>query len=116
MISTLLRVSRTKVLTSLDGSFTSRALFPADQPRTVHFYELRLAAHATEEADARPAGTVENLVVTAGTLEMAVGGERHQLADGDAIFFEADVPHAYCNPGDVEARMYLVIKYAEPPA
>jgi transcriptional regulator with XRE-family HTH domain len=114
--TTVLSLERAKVLTSHDGSFTSRALFPFDEPRTVEFYELRLAAGATEQADAHPPGTVENLVVTAGVLEMLVDGEKHRLAAGDAILFEADVPHAYRNPGDVETRMYLVMTYAERPA
>jgi transcriptional regulator with XRE-family HTH domain len=114
--TTVLPLEQAKVLTSHDGSFTSRALFPFDEPRTVEFYELRLAAHATEQADAHPPGTVENLVVTAGALEMVVDGEKHRLAAGDAILFEADVPHAYRNPGDVETRMYLVMTYAERPA
>ena len=30
-----------------------------------------------------------------------------------AILFEADTPHAYRNPGKVEAVMYLVMTYAE---
>src|SRR5258706_8722022 len=33
-----------KRLTSADGRFVSRALFPFDVPRTVEFYELRLAS------------------------------------------------------------------------
>ena len=70
---------RAKLLTSHDGSFTSRALFPFDQPRNVEFYELHLAAHATEVADPHPPGTTENLVVTTGSLELRVGSERHAL-------------------------------------
>src|SRR3954454_1005649 len=43
--------SRAKLLTSHDGSFTSRALFPFDEPRNVEFYELNLTANAIEDAD-----------------------------------------------------------------
>ena len=103
---------RAKLLTSQDGSFTSRALFPFDEPRNVEFYELNLAANSAEEADAHPVGTTENLVVTSGTLELTVGKVRHQLSTGDAIFFEADVPHVYRNPGSVNLTMYLVMSYA----
>jgi len=103
---------RAKVLTSHDGSFTSRALFPFDEPRNVEFYELSLAANSVEEADAHPVGTTENLVVTAGDLELTVGKTRHQISTGDAIFFEADVPHAYRNPGNTILTMYLVMSYA----
>jgi quercetin dioxygenase-like cupin family protein len=52
-------------------------------------------------------------VVTSGTIEMVVGDERHKLKTGDAIVFEADVPHQYKNPGSSTAVMYLVMTYAE---
>ena len=111
--TTVLPASRAKMLTSHDGAFSSRALFPFDEPRTVELYELRLAPRSVEEADPHPPGTVENLVVNAGVLEMIVGSEHHALATGDSILFEADVPHSYKNPGDTECVMYLVMTYAE---
>src|ERR1041384_5487591 len=95
----IVRRDRAKLLTSHDGSFTSRALFPFDEPRNVEFYELNLAPTSVEKADPHPIGTTENLVVTSGELELTVGNVRHRLQTGDAIFFEADVPHAYRNPG-----------------
>jgi transcriptional regulator with XRE-family HTH domain len=109
----LLRVQQSKRLSSHDGSFVSRALFPFDEPRRVEFYELRLAAGAVEEADAHPPGTMENLVVTTGTVEIDRGEERHTLQQGDAILFEADVAHVYRNTGHADAIMYLVMTYAE---
>ena len=95
------------------GSFTSRALFPFDEPRTVEFYELRLAPGSVERADPHPPGTVENLVVTSGRLEIGVADDRYLLATGDAIQFDADGPHEYHNPGDTEAVIYLVMTYGE---
>jgi transcriptional regulator with XRE-family HTH domain len=109
----VLRSSESKILTSKDRTFSSRALFPFDEPRRVEFYELRLAAASSEEADAHPPGTSENLVVTAGALEIDVAGDTHRLEAGDSILFEADTPHAYRNPGKVETVMYLVMTYAE---
>jgi transcriptional regulator with XRE-family HTH domain len=104
--------TRAKLLTSQDGSFTSRALFPFDEPRNVEFYELSLAANSIEEADPHPSGTTENLVVTRGTLELVAGNARYRLEMGDAIFFEADVPHSYRNPASEPLLMYLVMSYA----
>jgi transcriptional regulator with XRE-family HTH domain len=109
----VLRSSESKILTSKDRSFSSRALFPFDEPRRVEFYELRLAAGSVEDADAHPPGTSENLVVTAGTIEIDVAGDTHRLDAGDSILFEADTPHAYRNAGRGEAVMYLVMTYAE---
>jgi transcriptional regulator with XRE-family HTH domain len=109
----VLRAAESKILTSKDRSFSSRALFPFDEPRRVEFYELRLAGGAVEDADAHPPGTTENLVVTGGTVEIDVAGDTHKLETGDSILFEADTPHAYRNVGRAEAVMYLVMTYAE---
>ncbi len=109
----VMRSDQAKLLTSKDRSFSSRALFPFDEPRRVEFYELRLASGGVEDADAHAPGTSENLVVTAGTVEIDVAGETHRLTAGDSILFEADSPHAYRNPGKGDAVMYLVMTYAE---
>jgi transcriptional regulator with XRE-family HTH domain len=109
----LLEAHKTKRLTSHDGSFSSRALFPFDEPRRVEFYELVLTRGAVEQADPHPLGTRENLIVTRGQVEIHVGPEIHKLGTGDAILFEADQEHSYRNIGDGDATMYLVMTYAE---
>ncbi len=109
----VLRANQAKKLMSHDGGFGSRALFPFDEERKVEFYELRLAARAVELADPHPPGTTENLVVSAGKVEIETGGERHLLEPGDAIYFEADTAHAYRNVSDREAVVYLVMTYTE---
>lgn len=110
----VLRRQHAKILTSVDGKFTSRALFPFDAERKVEFYELRFAAGHAENADAHAPGTIENLILAKGRLEIQAGQEApHHLSEGDAILFEADVPHSYRNPGDSEAIAYLVMTYVE---
>lgn len=107
--------SRTgKRLMSGDGAFSSRALFPFTGPRGTEFYELRLLPHGSEVAEPHSPGTTENLVVATGAARIRVGKDQFVLGAGDAIFFEADLPHEYANPGDVEAVMYLVMRYADP--
>ena len=39
--------------------------------------------------------------------------ETHRLEAGDAVVFEADVPHSYVNVGGKDCVMYLVMTYAE---
>ncbi len=109
----VLRRTEAKVLSSHDGAFTSRALFPFDAPRRVEFYELRLAAGAEERADAHAPGTTEHLVVHAGAVEVEAGGARAALGAGDALVFPADVPHACRNPVAEPAVLYLVMPDAE---
>jgi len=112
--TTILRGDRARRLTSHDGRFSSRALFPPDRPRKAEFYELRLSPGGHEEADAHAIGTLENLVVTVGTVEILVSGETHRIGPGDAIQFQADLPHVYRNAGEDEAVMYLVMSYPDP--
>lgn len=111
--SVVLRAHRSKVLASRNGRFSLRALFPFTSRTRVEFYEVRLAAKTLEEAEPHPSGTVENLVVAQGRVEIGVGAERHQLQLGDAIRFIADRPHFYRNDGPVEALIYLVMTYPE---
>jgi transcriptional regulator with XRE-family HTH domain len=108
---TVMRADRAKVLTSKDGSFTSRALFPYDSERRVEFYELTMTPGALELAEPHAPGTTENLTVVQGEVEIVVGGERSQLAVGDSVYFQADVPHSYRNAGTDKAVMFLVMTY-----
>jgi transcriptional regulator with XRE-family HTH domain len=110
----VMRKENEKVLSSSDGRFTSRALFPFDASRKVEFYELRIAAYHTEIAEAHAPGTRENIIVNRGAIEVTVGQDRPvHLREGDAIVFEADVPHSYRNVEPIEAVLYLVMTYVE---
>ena len=109
----VLRAQQARLLTSSDRKFTSRALFPVNEPRRVEFYELRLSPGGVEHAEAHAAGTIENLVVAAGAVEIEAAGHRHSLDEGDAIMFEADAPHVYRNRARGESVLYLVMTYAD---
>lgn len=102
-----------KLLTSADGRFTSRALFSLNDPEAGEFYELRLAPHSREDAEAHRPGTRENLVVASGHLELKVGNETFLLGAGDAVNFVADRPHSYINTHAEPCWMYLVVNYSE---
>ena len=107
----LLRAGSGKTLTSADGAFRSKALFPTGQSGPVEFYQIEIGPHKTEIGEAHPPGTFENIVVNEGSLSITVQEETHFLNAGDAILFRADVPHVYENAGDTRALLYLVISY-----
>ncbi len=109
----VLRAESAKVLSNAAGTFSSRALFPFDAPRRVELYELRAAPGGEERAEPHLPGTIENLVVCAGMLEVEADGVRHTLGPGDAVAFAGDGPHAYRNPSSAVAVAYLVMSYAE---
>ncbi|PWC37757.1 XRE family transcriptional regulator [Azospirillum sp. TSO35-2] len=109
--TTVIRRADSRSLASRDGGLSSRALFPLKGERQVEFYELRLAPGIVEAADGHPPGTTENILVGRGSVVIVTGQGEHRLEEGDAILFEADVPHAYHNVGPDEARLYLVMSY-----
>jgi transcriptional regulator with XRE-family HTH domain len=55
------------------------------------------------------AGARETAVVTAGALRLVCDGIAHDLQEGDAVTFDADLPHHFENPSGAEARMLAVV-------
>lgn len=109
----VIAAATSKTLTSHDGKFISRALFPFDERRRVEFYELTLLRGGLERAEPHNPGTTEYLAVSQGELEVEVEGRRELLGRGDAIVFEADKPHAYRNVSGGETVAYLVMTYVD---
>ncbi len=108
----VIRKREAQPVSSGDGGFLSRALYPYDCQRPVEFYHVVIAPLHTERAEAHAPGTKENIVVAKGAVEIAVGKEPPvQLDEGDAIDFLADVPHSYRNLGVMPAVLYLVMSY-----
>jgi transcriptional regulator with XRE-family HTH domain len=54
-------------------------------------------------------GSRETAVVQEGTAELVVDGARHELRAGDAVTFDADLPHHFENPGKEEAVLLAVV-------
>jgi transcriptional regulator with XRE-family HTH domain len=98
-----------KLLISGDKGFSSRALFPPTARSRTGFYELRLAAGASERFEPLPQGTVGNLVVLRGRLEITLRGQTYRLEKGDAFFYESDVAHQFRNANTDEVVVYQVI-------
>jgi transcriptional regulator with XRE-family HTH domain len=107
----VLRRDDAQVLRSADGRFQSRTLAPAGVLPASELYELRLAGRSRHVAEAHAAGVKELVVVLAGTLRLSVGKTTQDLAVGDSIWFAADAPHTYENPGSAEARYHNLIIY-----
>ena len=46
---------------------------------------------------------------SAGALTFVCDGTRHELAEGDCVTFDADLPHHFENPGEEEAVLLAVV-------
>ncbi len=106
------RAGHGRVVASSDNGFRSRAISPLGQPEAPEVYAIALAPGCIEEAHAHAPGTYEHLVVTRGTLVVSTGADATTLEPGDALFFRADVPHRYENPGQTETTAHLIMSYA----
>jgi transcriptional regulator with XRE-family HTH domain len=54
-------------------------------------------------------GSRETALVDSGTVVLICDGERHELAAGDCVTFDADLPHHFENPGPDEAGLLAVV-------
>jgi transcriptional regulator with XRE-family HTH domain len=109
------RAGKGRVIVGDDGRFRSRPLSPAGHARAPEVYELTLAPGCIEEALPHAPGTFEHMAVIRGTLVVGAADNTTRLEAGDSLFFSADVPHRYENPGTVDCVVHLVMTYAPRP-
>jgi transcriptional regulator with XRE-family HTH domain len=71
-----------------------------------------VAGAVTGEPDDPPRhepGSRETAVVVEGGLRLVCGGTAYDLDEGDAVTFDADLPHHFENPGPGEATFLAVV-------
>jgi XRE family transcriptional regulator, regulator of sulfur utilization len=108
----VIRKSDANVLVSSGGAFRSRALTVFGETPRVEIYELTIAPGHHEQSQAHAPGTSEDILVVQGELEIVAGREPpYRLGPGDAIHFDADVPHAYRALGAEPVIAHLVLAY-----
>jgi transcriptional regulator with XRE-family HTH domain len=54
-------------------------------------------------------GSRESALVQEGCVALVIDGERHELAAGDCVTFDADLAHHFENPGKEEAALLAVV-------
>jgi transcriptional regulator with XRE-family HTH domain len=106
------RADRGRIIANATNQFRSRVLFLEGDPRTPEVYELTLAPGCFEAAEAHARDTYEHIAVVRGTMIVRAGDKETKLGAGDAIFFRADLPHSYENPGAEPVVAHLVMQYA----
>jgi len=107
----VLRVGDAPPLRSTDGRMESRLLSPAGATQGLDVYELRFLPKAVHRSEPHAQGTTEIVIVLTGALRVSVGDETHDLAPGDSMFFEADLPHSYESRSSHDTRCIDVIAY-----
>lgn len=107
----VLRAGDSPPLRSANGQMESRLLSPGGAPPGLEVYELKFVPRGVHQSDAHSSGTAETLIVLTGALRMTVGEDAFELATGDSIYFNADVPHVYESRSSHPTRCINVILY-----
>lgn len=107
--------NRRMVMRDPETGFERQLLSPNLVGVGVEFVRNKIPAGSTSgEFPAHRKGVTEHIVVEHGNLRAILAGEEYMLDEGDAMYFEADIPHRFDNAGDAECTYYLVISTREP--
>ncbi len=101
-------VSAIPVLTSEDGLCTMAIIGWLNSVDWVQWYDFRAQAGGVLESDPHPKGSVENLSVLMGELEVWVDGDSQTLKKGETLRYRGDLPHRITNVGEGPAHATMV--------
>jgi transcriptional regulator with XRE-family HTH domain len=76
---------------------------------SIHTLKPRAVTGQAGDPPLHEPGSRETAVVQSGALALVLGPQRYVLAEGDAVTFDADLPHHLENPGDTEAVFLAVV-------
>ena len=93
------------------GDFGGRGLLVAGtaSPDVVELWDWTLMPGEQHSSDPHTEGTEELLQILAGEVTIKVGSQTFLLAQGDALSFPGDEPHAYINSATQPARFTLTV-------
>lgn len=93
-----------------ETGFERQLLSPAFVGKGIEFVRNVVPEGSTSgEFPPHRRGVEEYVVVERGRLKATLAGREYLLGEGDALYFEADVPHRFDNAGEGECSYYLVI-------
>lgn len=76
---------------------------------SIHTLDAGAATGGPGDPPMHEPGSRETAVVLEGELRLVCAGETSDLATGDAVTFDADLPHHFENPGTGPARLLAVV-------
>lgn len=76
---------------------------------SVHTLRAGAATGGPDDPPMHEPGSRETAVVLKGGVDLFIDGDRHELAEGDSVTFDADLPHHFENNGKAETRILAVV-------
>ena len=110
-------IQDTPLLKSEDGLCELRIIGSIDTVQWVQWYDFRAQTGGILESSPHPEGSVENLTILNGEVEVEVEGERWTAKTGETLRYKADRPHSIKNIGGtpVHATMVNILAHAVRP-
>ncbi len=102
------RIQDTPLLTSEDGLCELRIIGSLDTIQFVQWYDFKAEPGGVLESSPHPQGSVENLTILTGELDVTVNGETWTAVAGETLRYHADRPHKIRNKGQVPAHATMV--------
>ncbi len=98
----------TPLLTSEDGLCRLRIIGWLKTVDWVQWYDFVAEPGGVLESEPHQKGSVENLTVLGGALEVTVDDRVHNVAAGETLRYRGDFRHTIRNPGDTTAHATMV--------
>jgi transcriptional regulator with XRE-family HTH domain len=76
---------------------------------SLHALAPRAATGGPSDPPLHEPGSRETALVQSGAVVLICDGRRHELATGDCVTFDADLPHHFENPGPERAELLAVL-------
>ena len=102
------KASDTPLLRSEDGRCTLRIVGWLNTVEWVQVYWFEAEPGGVLESEAHQDGSIENLSVIDGELEIQVDGESRTCKQGETIRYRADCDHSIVNTGSSKATAIMV--------
>jgi len=102
------RIQDTPHLKSEDGLCELRIIGSEDTIQFAQWYDFKAQPGGILESSPHPHGSIENLSVLSGELEVSVGTESWSAVAGETLRYHADRPHVIRNAGDTPAHATMV--------
>ncbi len=101
-------VQDTPLLTSEDGLCELRIIGWIESVQWAQWYDFKAQPGGRLESSPHPLGSIENLTVLAGSLEVTVENQTWRAKAGETLRYRADREHLIVNIGDIPAQATMV--------
>lgn len=76
---------------------------------SMHVLDAGASTGGPDDPPMHEPGARETAVLLEGQVTLHCDGAEHELAEGDTVTFDSDLPHHFENPGDTRARFIAVV-------